>query len=705
MNFPKSLQLGEKIALELVFAQPGKDEGLLPVNSLLTDLAEEVAAAQPPPEAISRGLSLAREWVDDALVAGGFSASLLGRLSQFVSWLPVALRAWELDGLIPEVPQAAGNPPMSESPATLPATASAAALPSDEMVLNLKDNEDLLREFIEESREHLQEIELGILVMEENPEDEESLNAIFRAFHTLKGGSGFLNLGPINRLAHELESLLELARQHKLRLEPHSINLILGGADALKALVEAIQRQVSGADAPHPIRADIQPWIEKIQQAIAACQAGKTAEPSRSSPTPGFTPAVVPAEGADESAAAGNANSQSKQNNGIVKVDTGKLDSLMDLVGEMVVAQAQVTENIDSAAAHNQLLARNLAQLRRITNDLQRTAMSLRMVPIRGTFQKMTRLVRDLSAKAGKLVDLQISGGDTEMDRSIIEEVNSPLVHMIRNAVDHGLETPEVRTACGKPAKGTVSLRAFHQGGNVVIEIKDDGAGLDRQRILAKAIQRGLVQEGQQLADRDIFNLIFQPGFSTAEQVTEISGRGVGMDVVRRNINRLHGKIEIDSRPGQGSKFSIFLPLTLAIIDGLVVSVGSERFLLPTLSVRESFRPTAEMLNSIHERAETVNVRGQILPLLRLHEHFNLKPESRDPLNAIIVVVEAEGHDHCLMVDRLLGKQEIVIKGLGPTFQDNHYLAGAAILGDGRVSLILDVNSLVSADHLQAAVG
>lgn len=701
MNYPSALQLAEKIALELVFAQPGRDEGLLPVNSLLTDLSELLASEPAVPEAVQRGITVARECVDDALVAGGFSANLLERLSSLVSWLPVALRAWEQNGAIPDVPRSSGGSASASQPALMAPTAAAAA--SEEIVLNLKENEDLLREFIEESKEHLQEIELGVLALEESPEDEESLNAIFRAFHTLKGGSGFLNLGPINRLAHELESLLELARQHQLRLEGNTINLVLGGADTLKAMVEAVQRQVTGADPLQPIPTEIQPWIERVQAAVKACENGEASSAGPSEPA-GFTPTIVAPPKTDE-AAAGKAEAQSKSNSGIVKVDTGKLDSLMDLVGEMVVAQSQVAQNVDSVATQNQQLMRNLAQLRRITNELQRTAMSLRMVPIRGTFQKMTRLVRDLSTKAGKMVELQISGADTELDRSIIEEISSPLVHMIRNAVDHGLETPEARTAKGKPAKGTIWLRAFHQGGNVVIEIADDGAGLDRQRILSKGIERGLVQEGQQLTERDIFGLIFQPGFSTAQQVTEISGRGVGMDVVRRNINRLHGKIEIESKQGKGSTFSIFLPLTLAIIDGLAVSVGQERFLLPTLSVRESFRPTAEMLNSIHERAETVNVRGQILPLLRLHDHFSIEPESRDPLKSIIVVVEAEGRDHCLMVDRLLGKQEIVIKGLGPTFQENRYLAGAAILGDGRVSLILDVNSLVSNTALQALAG
>lgn len=702
MNYSNALQLAEKIALELVFAQPGRDEGLLPVNSLLSDLSELVVSEPAVPDPIRQGMTITRECVDDALVAGGFTPNLLERLSALVSWLPVALRAWEQSGSIPEVPRGSGVS-AGASPATVSAAPTAAATIVEEMVLNLKENEDLLREFIEESKEHLQEIELGVLALEENPEDEESLNAIFRAFHTLKGGSGFLNLGPINRLAHELESLLELARQHQLRLEGNSINLVLGGADILKAMVEAVQRQVTGADPQQPIPTSIQPWIERVQAAVKACLNGETESADREEPA-AFTPTIVANPKAEESASA-KAEAQSKSNSGIVKVDTSKLDGLMDLVGEMVVAQSQVAQNVDSVAMQNQQLMRNLAQLRRITNELQRTAMSLRMVPIRGTFQKMTRLVRDLSAKAGKMVELQITGADTELDRNIIEEINSPLVHMIRNAVDHGLETPEARTAKGKHPKGTIWLRAFHQGGSVVIEIADDGAGLDRERILSKGIERGLVQEGQQLAERDIFGLIFQPGFSTAQQVTEISGRGVGMDVVRRNINRLHGKIEIESEHGKGSTFSIFLPLTLAIIDGLAVSVGQERFLLPTLSVRESFRPTADMLNSIHERAETVNVRGQILPLLRLHDHFNIEPESRDPLKSIIVVVEAEGRDHCLMVDRLLGKQEIVIKGLGPTFQDNRYLAGAAILGDGRVSLILDVISLVSSTPLQALAG
>ena len=380
----------------------------------------------------------------------------------------------------------------------------------------------------------------------------------------------------------------------------------------------------------------------------------------------------------------------------MVKVDTLKLDSLVDLVGEMVIAQSLIAQDKDLASLQSQKLARNLAQLGRITNDLQRTAMSMRMVPIRATFQKMTRLVRDTVARIGKQAELVLEGEDTELDRTIVEEISDPLIHMVRNSVDHGIEMPDVRVANGKPASGTVVLRAFHRSGSIVIEIRDDGAGLNKERLVAKAIEKGIIKPGEQLSEKEIFNLIFAPGFSTAAVVTDISGRGVGMDVVRKNIDKLRGKIDITSTLGHGSVFTISLPLTLAIIDGLVVSVGGERYILPTLSVRESFRPTADMLSTVHERGEMVNVRGRLSPLLRLYEHFDVIPESKNPTESIIVVVvESDGADRCVQVDQLLGKQEVVIKNLGETFKRNPSLAGGAILGDGRVGLILDVNSLV----------
>jgi two-component system chemotaxis sensor kinase CheA len=317
------------------------------------------------------------------------------------------------------------------------------------------------------------------------------------------------------------------------------------------------------------------------------------------------------------------------------------------------------------------------------------------MVPVGATFRKMNRVVRDLSMRSGKQIELVLRGEETELDRNIVEEIHDPLLHMIRNSVDHGIEKPEAREAVGKSPAGQITLAAFHQGGNVVIQIQDDGAGLDRDRILKKAVAQGLVASStDDLSEQEVFNLIFAPGFSTAEKVTDISGRGVGMDVVRRNIETLRGKIEIQSAPGQGTTFSIHLPLTLAIIDGLIVRIGEHRYILPTLSVRESLRATPDMLSTVHRRGEIVDVRGRLLPLLRLNEFLQIESDSADPTHGVVVVVESDGAARCLLVDELLGKQEVVIKTLGETFQSNPLLAGAAILGDGRVGLILDVASL-----------
>jgi two-component system chemotaxis sensor kinase CheA len=326
--------------------------------------------------------------------------------------------------------------------------------------------------------------------------------------------------------------------------------------------------------------------------------------------------------------------------------------------------------------------------------------MSLRMIPIRGVFQKMSRVVRDIGVKHNKKVNFVLSGEDTELDRGVVEELNDPLLHMIRNSMDHGIETPEKRAAAGKTPQGTLNLRAYHQGGNIVVEVEDDGAGLSRERILKKAIERGLATPEDQLSDEDVFKFIFAAGFSTAEKITDLSGRGVGLDVVRRNIERLRGRVEIESKLGQGTKFKISLPLTLAIIDGFIVKVGEERFIIPTLSVRESFRPQAGMVSKIQNRAEVVNVRGRLIPLLRLGEAFG-QGGPRDVTDGIAVVVESGANVRCLLVDALLNKQEVVIKNLNDMMtHKNRMLAGAAILGDGRVGLILDVSALV---NLEAA--
>ena len=380
---------------------------------------------------------------------------------------------------------------------------------------------------------------------------------------------------------------------------------------------------------------------------------------------------------------------------GYVKLDTAKLDNLVDLVGELVIAQSMVVQNPDVQMINSLQLMRCLRQLARITTELQRNAMSLRMVPIRAMFHKMNRLVRDLATQQQKHVQLVLDGEETELDRNIVEKLSDPLVHMIRNAIDHGLENSDERAANGKPELGTIRLTAAHQRGGIVIRIQDDGKGLDRSRILAKAIDRGLVKADATLTESEIFSLIFQPGFSTAEKVTDLSGRGVGMDVVRRNIENLRGKVEIQSRPGQGTTFTILLPLTLAIIDGLLVGVGGERYIIPTLSVRESFRPAPGAVKTVQGRGEVVSVRGRQTPLLRLGHYLGRTSRAVKPEDGIVVVVESGDSARGLLVDELLGKQEVVIKSLGHAFGQHNLLAGGAVLGDGWVGLILDVDTLV----------
>ena len=384
---------------------------------------------------------------------------------------------------------------------------------------------------------------------------------------------------------------------------------------------------------------------------------------------------------------------------GFVKLDTAKLDNLVDLVGELVIAHSMVVQNPDVQMINSLQLVRCLRQLSRITTELQRNAMSLRMVPIRAMFNKMNRLVRDLAAQQRKQVQLVLEGEETELDRNIVEKLSDPLVHMIRNAVDHGLEHPADRVAQGKPELGTIRLTAAHQRGGIVIRIQDDGKGLDRGRILAKAIDSGLVKANADLTESEIFSLIFQPGFSTAESVTDLSGRGVGMDVVGRNIENLRGKVEIQSLPGQGTTFTILLPLTLAIIDGLLVGVGGDRYIIPTLSVRESFRPPPGMVTSVHGRGEVVSVRGRQTPLLRLGQYLGTASRAIKPEDGIIVVVESGDAARGLLVDELIGKQEVVIKSLGRAFRQQNLLAGGAVLGDGWVGLILDVDTLIQMPH------
>jgi two-component system chemotaxis sensor kinase CheA len=363
------------------------------------------------------------------------------------------------------------------------------------------------------------------------------------------------------------------------------------------------------------------------------------------------------------------------------------------MVGEIVIAQSLVRHNPDLAAIQNPEVMRNVVQLSRITTEVQKTAMSMRMVPVAGLFQKMARLVRDLCRKSGKQAELVTVGEDTELDRNIVEELADPLMHMVRNAMDHGVEPPEVRVAAGKPACARVELRAMHRAGHIQIEIVDDGRGMNRNVILAKAVERGIIPAGATLSDAEVYNLIFEPGFSTAEKVTDISGRGVGMDVVKKQIQKLRGRTEIHTTPGKGTEFQLKLPLTLAIIDGLVVGVGKERYIVPIFAVKELLRPTEGMVGTVEGR-EIALVRDKVLPVVRLFRRFGVTPRTEDPLDSLLILTESRGVDYCLLVDGLVGKQEVVIKSLGDSMKNVPGVAGGAILGDGRIALIVDVDAL-----------
>lgn len=566
--------------------------------------------------------------------------------------------------------------------------------PNDSAVNPIASDPELLSDFILESREHLNTIEQKVLALEQNAADQDAIHATFRAFHTIKGLAGFLELNAVQQVSHEVETVLDRARNGALAIHAAVIDGILASKDYIGIWLDQLDAMLQrGATVSAPDPAAL---IARIHALLEQPAAEKAAE-EPAADLENLAQAVAPKEAAPAEEAAPVESKAAEAR--AIKVDTVRLDYLVDMVGEMVIAQSLVRHDPDLAGESRPRLLRNLSQLARITNEVQRTAMSMRMVPVRQLFRKMNRLVRDLSRKTGKRVELELYGEDTELDRNIVEELGDPLMHMVRNAVDHGIETAEERAASPKSPVARVRLGAAHQAGHIVIEVSDDGRGLNKEKILAKAIDRGLLEAGAQPSDDDLYHLIFQPGFSTADKVTDVSGRGVGMDVVRRQIQKLRGRIEIQSVLGSGTVFLLKLPLTLAIIDGLIARVGEERYIIPIFAVREMLRPTEGMISTVQGRAEMALIRGTLLPVVRLHERFSVTPRTLDPLESLLIVAEGARRKFCLLVDDVLGKQEVVIKSLGETLQRINGVAGGAILGDGRVGLILDPEGLVGDSH------
>jgi two-component system chemotaxis sensor kinase CheA len=560
--------------------------------------------------------------------------------------------------------------------------------------------------FVSDSLEHLGTIEAGVLELESAPTDTELINGVFRPFHTVKGNAGAVGVTSVQQLAHKAENLLELARSGQYTLGATEFDLILESVDLLMAHLEELHLRLCGRRERNldAARAELMGTLDRlVQLGPADVEMGDVAARARSAdpqPTPHGRAAASRAPDADCPTRRIDDDATAVS----VKVDTRKLDSLVDMVGELVIAQAIVEHEPSLARGSDERFERNLAHLRRITADLQRTAMSMRMVPIRQTFQKMARLVRDMGKKSGKEVALDLVGEDTELDRQVVADIADPLMHMVRNSMDHGLEDGDTRERAGKPRRGTLTLSAYHRGGEIVIAIADDGAGLRTEKIRAQAVAQRVISASDVLTPAQVHQLIFKAGFSTADEVTDISGRGVGLDVVRGNVEALRGRIDLETTLGSGTTFLITLPLTLAVVEGLLLQVGSERFVVPTFSVSESLRPQPEQIHKTDGQDCLMRLRDRLLPLVTLADLFGVRNAVLDPTRGTVVVIEGDGRQVAVLVDSLIDKQEVVIKSLGAWLSHVRGIAGCAILGDGKVGLILDAHALVRGLGRQGAV-
>ena len=627
--------------------------------------------------------------------------------------------------------------------------------------------------FFEESQEHLEEMEHLLMELSLDEPDPEDLNSIFRAAHSIKGGSGVFGFDALTGLTHVMENILDLARKNELAMTKVIVDQLLITVDTLKNILECYQNEddidwaaiergtlqleellkdESSAESnasseqddgfgffdvpvqdeddgfgffePAEASADAEDagfgLFADDDAADAATNAATTDDddgfgffddepPVSSNTVPVATtqPTEVPAAPAQTKAPPVAATPIAKvdkkkavkkvdvKESGSIRVDTMKIDSLVNLVGELVITQSMI--KIVGRDVHGEVeekLEGAIGELSRNIREIQEAVMSMRMLPMSFAFNRFPRVVRDLADKLGKDLELVIQGGATEIDKGLIEKLVDPLTHLIRNSVDHGIEMPDVRAASGKPKTGTVLLNAEQRGGSIIITITDDGAGLNRERILAKAISSGL-DVSEDMPDAKVWPLIFEAGFSTAEAVTDVSGRGVGMDVVRRNIESIGGAVEIESTAGEGSIFRIRLPLTLAIVDGMCVSVSEQTFIIPLTNIIESMQPSKDQIKSIGND-NLLWVRGEYWPLVPLHELMDIEGANPDPTSAIVVLVETSRKRFGLQIDALEGQQQVVIKSLEQHYRRVPGVAGATIMGDGGVALILDIESIAS---------
>jgi len=623
--------------------------------------------------------------------------------------------------------------------------------------------------FFDESQEHLDSMEQQLMDLELDNPDAEQLNSIFRAAHSIKGGSGIFGFDALTGLTHIMENLLDRARQGNIQLNEAMVNVLLETVDLLKKTLDTYKNkeEIDQNSIDEGIKTLELVLADESQSDTAAealdkgsddiegfgfFESDTLADTVDSSPTDtpdtdteevegfgffeqpkpvtdedgfGFFEAMpIKPEGTNKAYGfhhknIGKSNAQGKASvastsatpdkntpsrkaseqpkkateSASIRVDTGKIDSLVNLVGELVITQSMLAViGSEVTGETEEKLHSALAELQRNTQEIQESVMSMRMLPMSVTFNRFPRVVRDLSSKLGKKVDLQIEGGTTEIDKGMIEKLVDPLTHLVRNSIDHGIETVDGRLAAGKSETGTVILRAEQRGGSIEISITDDGAGLNRERILSKATENGLDFDPN-MPETKVWDLIFEAGFSTAVEVTDVSGRGVGMDVVRRNIETIGGRIEIESTLGKGSVFRIHLPLTLAIVDGMCVSVGDQIFIVPLVNIVESIQPSKDQIKVI-SNDNLLWIREQYWPLIKLHKTMEIDNAINEPDKAIVVLIESSKKRFALLVDALVGQQQVVIKSLEKHYKRVTGVAGATIMGDGGVAMILDVESL-----------
>ncbi len=585
-----------------------------------------------------------------------------------------------------------------ETSAESPQSEQAPSQVPDEDFLIPEDIDDaMVGEFITECTELLEMAEGALLDLEESPDDDELVNKVFRAFHTIKGTSAFMGLDPISEFTHHLETVLSMVRDGDIDFDTACADISLEAIDIINKMLDVVEVSDGGDPLPRPINFDL---LTRVLEHVA----NEEIAPETALEEAGGIQYDVPDESGEEqvlgesggntktNGSAKKSSSDDSQTESSVRVNVGRLDQLIDMIGELVIAHSVVAQD-ESIPDHSEL-KKKINHTSKILRELQDTSLTLRMVPLKATFHKMNRLVRDLSRKAGKSVKLSTFGEDTEIDRNMVDIINEPLVHMVRNAIDHGIETPEERAASGKPEEAHVWLRASQEGGKVLIEIEDDGRGINKEKVLEKAMSKGLVDPDENLTDKEIYNLIFLPGFSSTDEVTDLSGRGVGMDVVRKSIEDLKGKVDVESKEGEGTKIIIELPFTLAITDGMLVKVGNQRFIVPTLNIDRAFRAQQTDLFTVMGNAEKVSIRGETVPVVRLHRHFDIEDGTESLTDGTLLAIRNANKKYALLVDEVVGQQQLVGKSINMATEMDH-ISGGAILGDGTVGLILDTAALM----------